>query len=274
MRKFLFRIFVVIIVILLLLLQNQYIFASIVKEPKRTKITKVMIDNGKAIIKWKKIKGVDGYCIYMSEHKNGSYKKIKNIYGNKTTKYTKKGLDYSKEYYFKIKTFIIVKNRKIYSKTSNIKSAGGIIASKTLTSTSNSENRNVNLRIASKKINGIILKPGQKFIWSNVVGRLTEASGYRKSIAYVNGNNVLSFGGGVCQVSTNLYQCVKQAGMKVIERHKHGKDITYIDNGEDATVSQGHKDFIFKNNKSYAIKIIADSYKNITICRFYKIGDY
>lgn len=273
MKKVLLKIFVMIITFLLLSLQSQYIFAATTKEPPKTKLTKVTVDNSKAIIKWKKVKKVDGYSIYMSNSKNGKYKKIKNIYGNKNTKYTKKGLKYGKEYYFKIKTFRLIKNKKVYSKASNKKSAGGVIASKVLTSTSNNENRNINLKISSKRINGIILKPGQKFKWSKIVGRLTEASGYRKAIAYFNGNDILSVGGGVCQVSTNLYQCVKRAKMKVIERHEHGKEVTYIQSGEDATVSQGYKDFVFKNNKSYSIKIVADSYENSTICRFYKIGD-
>ena len=102
---------------------------------------------------------------------------------------------------------------------------------------------------------------------------LTEAQGYRKAIAYSNGNNILSVGGGVCQVSTNLYQVAKMANMKIIERYLHGKDVTYIENGEDATVSFGKYDFVFKNNKSYAIKIKACSYLNTTICELYKIGD-
>ena len=273
MKKTLFKIFVVLITFGLLILQNYYVLASNSKEPNKTKLIKVTVNNGKASIKWKKIKNVDGYSVYMSTLKNGKYKKIKNIYGSKNITYIKKNLDYNKEYYFKIKTFKLVKDKKIYSKSSNIRSGGGIIASIVLTSTSDNESRNTNLRIACKKINGIILKPGQKFVWSKVIGRLTETNGYRKAIAYVNGNNRMAYGGGVCQVSTNLYQCVKQSKMKLVERHEHGKAITYIENGEDATVSQGYKDFIFKNNKSYTIKIIANSWNNVTICQFYKIGD-
>ena len=273
MKRISSKIFVVVITILLLLLQSSYIYAGANKLPQKTKITKVTVDNGKAIIQWKRVKNVDGYSVYMSKSKNGKYTKIKNIYGNKTVKYTKKGLDNSKEYYFKVKTFIIKNNKKIYSSSSNKKSGGGLLASKMLTSSSNSSNRNVNLAIASNRINGIILKPGQKFKWSQIVGILSEAQGYRKAIAYVNGNNVLSIGGGVCQVSTTLYQCAKNTRMKIIERHEHGKAVTYIESGEDATVTYGLRDFIFKNNKPYAIKIVAGAYQNSTICQFYKIGD-
>ena len=138
-------------------------------------------------------------------------------------------------------------------------------------STSNSTNRNTNLKIASSKINGTILKSGETFKWSKIVGELTPEKGYKTAIAYFNGNDMNAIGGGVCQVSTTLYQCAKISNMKIIERHTHGKDVTYIEAGEDATVSQNLKDFVFKNNKSYAIKIEADAYQNVTICRFYKM---
>lgn len=273
MKSIVNKMIIVLVIIQLVFILNTSTFAVSKKQPQQTKITKVTVDNGKAIVKWKKVKGVDGYSLYMSNSKNGKYTKIKNIYGNKNIKYTKKGIDESKEYYFKVKTFIIVNNKKIYSTSSNKRSGGGIVASKILTSTSNLVNRNINLKISSRAINGIIVKPGKKFVWSKVIGELSEAKGYKKAIAYVGESDTMSVGGGVCQVSTNLYQCAKQSKMKIVERHEHGRPVTYIKMGEDATVSQGQKDFIFKNNKSYAIKIVADAYENMTICKFNKIGD-
>ena len=100
MKKTLFKIFVVLITFGLLILQNYYVLASNSKEPNKTKLIKVTVNNGKASIKWKKIKNVDGYSVYMSTLKNGKYKKIKNIYGSKNITYIKKNLDYNKEYYF------------------------------------------------------------------------------------------------------------------------------------------------------------------------------
>lgn len=273
MKSIVNKLIIVLVIIQLVFILNTSTFAVSKKQPQQTKITKVTVDNGKAIIKWKKVKGVDGYSLYISNSKNGKYTKIKNIYGYKNIKYTKKGIDESKEYYFKVKTFIMVNNKKVYSVSSNKRSGGGIIASKILTSTSNLANRNINLKISSRAIDGIIVKPGKKIVWSNVIGELSEAKGYKKAIAYLGENNTLSVGGGVCQVSTNLYQCAKQSKMKIIERHEHGRPVTYIKMGEDATVSQGQKDFIFKNNKSYAIKIVADAYENTTMCKFYKVGD-
>ena len=81
----------------------------------------------------------------------------------------------------------------------------------------------------------------------------------------------MSVGGGICQISTNLYQCAKKANMKIIERHTHGKEVTYIKSGEDATVTYGLRNLIFQNIYKYPIKINVTTYENVTICKFYKI---
>lgn len=242
--------------------------------PSKTKIKSLTVYNGEASIKWNRVKYADGYIIYMSQSKNKNYKKIKTINSSSKLSYTKKGLNKNKEYYFKIKAFSYVGSKKITCPTySNIRSGGGLLISEKLTASNSTIDRNINLKIASDRINGITLKPGQKFKWSHVIGILTEAQGYRKAIAYVNGDNVLSVGGGVCQVSSTLYQCAKNSGMKIIERHEHGKPVTYIESGEDATVTYGLRDFIFENNTSYTIKIFASTQGSSTICRFYKISD-
>lgn len=267
------KIIIVVIFIYIVFANINYIFASSKNIPSKTKITSVYITNNKITVKWKKTKNIDGYIIYMSHSKNGKYKKIKTIKDTKTTKYTKKNINESKKYYFKIKTYITKKRKKKYSKFSNIKTAGGLIVSKKLTALDSPVYRNINLQVASKKINGIILKPKQIFKWSEVVGQAKEEQGYTKAIVYINGVNNFSLGGGICQVSTTLYQCAKSSRMKILERHKHGKDVSYIKNGDDATVSFGSKDFVFKNNKNYAIKIRAYAQGRSTVCQFYNIGN-
>lgn len=248
--------------------------AKVSQIPNKTTIKSVTLIDGKATITWKKVKNVDGYSVYMSNSKNGKYKRIKNIYGNKVTQFTKKNLDNSKKYYFKVKTFKGKNEEKIRSEGSNVKNAGGIIAECILVSTANNEGRNTNLKVCANRLNGTIVKPNKKFMWSKVVGICTKSQGYRDAVAFSNGNDILMIGGGVCQFSTSLYQCAKKSNMKILERHTHDKPITYIEEGEDATVAQGSKDFIFKNNKNYAIKIETDAYENITMCRFYNIGNF
>ena len=146
-------------------------------KPAKPKVTKVCVDNDKAVIKWKKVKYATGYTVYMSNKKNGKYKAIKQIKNAKTLSYTKKGLNNKKEYFFKIKAYYKTKSKKIYSTYSNIRSGGGLLASKVLTATNSPEDRNINLMIASSKINGIILKPNQKFYWSKVVRNANRSTG-------------------------------------------------------------------------------------------------
>ncbi len=149
---------------------TNYTFAATKKITlAKPKVTKVCVDNNKAIIKWKKVKHATGYTVYMSNKKKGKYKSIKQIKNAKTLSYTKKDLNNKKEYFFKIKAYYKTKSKKIYSTYSNIRSGGGLLASKVLTATNSPEDRNINLMIASSKINGIILKPNGKFYWSKVV---------------------------------------------------------------------------------------------------------
>ena len=266
------RLFILIIVFILVSLHN-ICLASVVQRPNKPELLSVNLNNNVVTLKWQQVQNVDGYKIYMSTSKNGNYTKIKTIQSGKRTYYNRDGFSEDKEYYFKVKAFITNKEERVLSQASNIKSVGGVIAKINLTSTSNDFDRNINLAVACKKVDQTILNKGQNFRWSKVVGNPTILQGYRKGIAYANGNNVLAVGGGICQVSTALYQCAKQANMKIIERHEHGKDITYIEQGEDATVEYGRFDLAFKNKTGYKIKIRSYSDKNTVICQFYKIGN-
>ncbi len=118
--------------------------------------------------------------------------------------------------------------------------------------------RTNNVRLAAASINGTILNPGDEFSYNTVVGERTEARGYRPAGAYVNGQVVDEFGGGVCQPSSTLYMAVLRADLEVTERHNHSFTVAYTPLGEDATVDYGNLDFRFKNNTDYPIKILAE----------------
>ena len=113
--------------------------------------------------------------------------------------------------------------------------------------------RTNNVRLAAASINGTILNPGDEFSYNTVVGERTEARGYRPAGAYVNGQVVDEFGGGVCQPSSTLYMAVLRADLEVTERHNHSFTVAYTPLGEDATVDYGNLDFRFKNNTDYPI---------------------
>lgn len=114
-----------------------------------------------------------------------------------------------------------------------------------------------NIKLASKAINGYIVKSGEVFSFNEVVGERSTERGYRIAPVILKGERAYDEGGGVCQVSSTLYNSVKAAGLEVLERHSHSKDVHYLHPGEDAAVEYGTMDFKFKNTKEFAIKIEA-----------------
>ena len=242
--------------------------------PQKEKIKSVLFNakGTKATITWKKDKMASGYAIYMSTSKNGKYKKIKTITKNSITTYTAKNLNSKKTYYFKISSYVLVKGKKIYSKSySAIKTNTGLLAKVTLNSPMSGKDRNYNLKLASKKINGTVLKPGATFNWFKVVGSASKAKGYRKAGIFVNGKTVQGYGGGVCQVSSTLYQASLKIKLKIVERHTHSQNVPYSAVGKDVTVAYGSKNLRIKNNKKYPIKLVTYSNKTKTICEIYRI---
>lgn len=126
--------------------------------------------------------------------------------------------------------------------------------------------RNVNLSLACKAINGMILYPGDIFSYNEALGERTIEKGYRPGISYINGESVLDIGGGICQVSSTLFYCSVVADLKIVERWNHGYASAYTPLSTDATVFWGGVDFRFQNNTEYPIRIEASSNKgNVTI---------
>ena len=119
----------------------------------------------------------------------------------------------------------------------------------------NNPARTTNLRLAANKINGTVLLPGETFSYNKVVGARTIAAGYKNAAIYQNGEVVDGLGGGICQISTTLFNAVLFANLKIVELHNHQFVPSYVGAGRDATVVYGAKDFQFKNTRKYAIKI-------------------
>ncbi len=126
------------------------------------------------------------------------------------------------------------------------------------TTTTSNKARNENIRIASDAINGMIIQPGEEFSFNLTTGNRTPEKGYKAAGAYVNGVLVEEPGGGVCQVSSTLYNAVVFAGLKTTERHAHSYEPSYVTPGEDAMVSyDGYSgpDMKFVNNSKTAVGI-------------------
>lgn len=128
------------------------------------------------------------------------------------------------------------------------------------TKTTDNKDRNTNISLASEALDGLIIKPGEEFSFNNTTGNRTEERGYRPAGAYVNGVLSEEPGGGVCQVSSTLYNAVIFAGLTTTERHAHSYEPTYVTPGEDAMVSyDGYAgpDMKFVNTCDTAIAIRA-----------------
>ena len=116
--------------------------------------------------------------------------------------------------------------------------------------------RTTNLRLAANKINGTVLMPGETFSYNQVVGARTIAAGYKEAPIYVSGEVVDGLGGGICQITSTLYNAVIYANLEIVERSNHQFVPSYVSASRDATVVYGSIDFKFKNNRNYPIKLV------------------
>ena len=116
--------------------------------------------------------------------------------------------------------------------------------------------RSTNLRLASEKINGTVLAPGETFSYNKTVGARTVAAGYKNAKVYESGKVVDGIGGGICQVSSTLYNAALLANLEIVERRNHQFVTSYVGAGRDATVVYGQTDFKFKNTRKYPIRIV------------------
>lgn len=134
-------------------------------------------------------------------------------------------------------------------------------------------NRATNLTLACEKINGTILQPGEVFSFNKVVGERTTKNGFKDAIIYVDGELDYGIGGGICQVSSTLYNAVLFANLDIVERKNHSMTVNYVPIGQDATVSYGSVDFKFKNSRNYPIKIVATTNSGILTISIYGVKE-
>ena len=118
-------------------------------------------------------------------------------------------------------------------------------------------NRSTNIYLAAKKINGTVVMPGETFSYNQTVGKRTIDAGFKEAGAYANGQVVQEVGGGICQVSSTLYNACLYANLEIVLRYNHLFECSYVDAGRDATVSWGGPDFKFKNSRKYPVKVAA-----------------
>ena len=131
-----------------------------------------------------------------------------------------------------------------------------ILGSCTTSFSSSNSSRSANVTNGCNLIDGVLLYPGEEFSTYKTVAPFTEANGYYMAGSYLNGKVVDSLGGGICQVSTTLYNAVLNSELEVTERHNHSMIVSYVEPSADAAIAESAgKDFRFVNNLDYPIYI-------------------
>ena len=133
--------------------------------------------------------------------------------------------------------------------------------------------RESNIKLACNTLNGTIIEAGNEFSFWKVIGNPTKEKGYKKAKTFTTDGKIRkAYGGGLCQVSTTIYNAViKVNGLQVTERHEHSRDVSYIEDGKDASVSYNNADLKFKNNLDYNIKIMAKLENNKVVIQIFRI---
>ena len=131
------------------------------------------------------------------------------------------------------------------------------------TQTTSNANRNTNIDLACRAVNGTVVMPGETFSFNRATGQRTEQKGYRMAAAIAGGSTVDEIGGGVCQVSSTLFNAAAMANMTIIARSPHTWPSTYVEKGRDATVNWPNLDFQFRNDTDTPVFIVS-FYQNRT----------
>jgi vancomycin resistance protein YoaR len=133
--------------------------------------------------------------------------------------------------------------------------------------------RTQNLNNAVKKVNNIVVPAGEYFSFNQTVGKRTVTAGYQTAKVVSNGEFVDGLGGGVCQVSSTLFECVLRTNAEIVERNHHTLKVTYVPLGGDATVQWNNKDFKFKNTSSSDFRIKMSCSSGTLTCSIYAKDD-
>lgn len=213
------------------------------------------------IFKWEKTNS-DGYQIRYSKNKNMKGAKIKKITSGTQT-LAKVKLNSKTNYYYQIRAYKRLNGKTFYGAWSDKKTTSfSNVYSSYSTTFSSPAGRTTNIKTACKYIDGTVLRPGEVFSFNQIVGQRTAERGFKVATVYSGQEVVEGYGGGVCQVSTTIFNAVLYANLEVVERNQHTMTVHYAPYGRDAAISWGTADLKFKNSTNENIKISAKVYNN------------
>ena len=133
-----------------------------------------------------------------------------------------------------------------------------VVSSYTTSFQTSNKPRTINLSIAAKCFPGVIVMPGKSISYNQIVGERTAARGYKEAGVFVNGRLDSGLGGGICQVSSTLYNAALLANLKIVERQNHSIPVVYVPLGRDSTVSYGSIDLRIRNTGSLPVAIASE----------------
>lgn len=139
--------------------------------------------------------------------------------------------------------------------TSDLKGIDSVLGTSMTTFRMSDENRSHNIRVATEASSKVILKPGQEYSFNGVVGKRSAENGYKNAPVIMEGEMEQDLGGGVCQVSSTLYNAVLKSGLEIVNVKNHSIPSSYVGMGRDATVTDSGIDFVFKNPYKHNIYI-------------------
>lgn len=146
------------------------------------------------------------------------------------------------------------------------------IATYTTTLYDKEQTRIDNINLAISKLNGVIIENGAEFSFNNTIGPMNEGNGFKKATGFdSNGKKIKISGGGICQISSTLYNCALIAGFDITERHPHSRRVYYVPKDKDATILYGSLDLKFVNNSGSKVRIDASATKSTVTINLVKI---
>ena len=240
-------------------------------KPSKVKLTSITLSKTTLNVEWKKV-NCSGYEItYTTDSKFKKGLKTVKIKNPKTVKKAIKKLKKNKKYYVKVRAYTDYNGVRYYGDRSTMLSSYYSNVYATYYSYYvNNKDRTTNLKIASKKINGTIIQPGETFDFNKVVGSRTAAKGYKKAHVFTGENSTtMGLAGGICQVASTVFNTALISNVKIVERHQHSQRVSYVPLGRDAAISGNVQNFRWKNNTKYAIKIKMTVKGGKITCTFY-----
>ena len=158
-------------------------------------------------------------------------------------------------------------NKSVPAQKSRSSSSGSVLGEYTTKFSSAPKGRNENISHAAKSLKGVVIQPGEVFSYNKTLGPTNKENGYKRARIFVRGKKAYGYGGGVCQVSSTLFNAAESAGMEIVERHNHSLPVEYVPRGKDAATSYGSVDLKFKNSLSHPVKIDTAVTENSVTCK-------